>query len=258
MSESKPETIIETTTVENASLGTQENDTWHRQRKAQNREELIEAARALFMEQDFPRVAIKDVCERAGISRVTFYKHFQSIDELAFDVQMRALEQMAEWISAADLPNEDKETQRDGRLPESGSVSEPVLRSGAARLRRMLEAWSVYAASHPSDMRFILLFDLHYDAYPPEPALLEHYAAHIRGKKEQHFLIEALQAGTRDGSLQPDLDLRETGEFVFIAMMGLLQKLSLPGGKRPEPAGATERISRRFIDMILRSLQSEE
>lgn len=242
---------------ENTSIGVQTDDTWHRQRKAHNREELIEAARALFMEQDFPRVAIKDVCERAGISRVTFYKHFQSIDELAFEVQMRALEQMEEWITAADSPNEDEETQREERLQEEGSVPKPVLRSGAARLRRMLEAWSVYAASHQGDMRFILLFDLHYDAYPPEPALTERYDAHIRSKKEQHFLIGALQAGTRDGSLQSDLNLRETGEFVFTAMMGLLQMLSLPGGKRPESSDATERISRRFIDMILRSLQSE-
>lgn len=243
---------------ENTSIGVQVDDTWHRQRKARNREEMIEAARALFMEQDFPRVAIKDVCERAGISRVTFYKHFQSIDELAFEVQMRALEQMEKWITSADSPNEDEKTQLAGRLPEGGSVTEPVLPSGAARLRRMLETWSDYAAAHPGDMRFILLFDLHYDAYPPEPALTERYAAHIRSKKEQHFLIGALQAGTRDGSLQADLDLRETGEFVFTAMMGLLQKLSLPGGERPEPAGATERISRRFIDMILCSLQSQQ
>ncbi len=255
MSERKPETIKEAAAAEKVSPNTRENETWHRQRKAQNREELIEAARALFMEQDFPRVAIKDVCEQAGISRVTFYKHFQSIDELAFEVQMKALEQMEKWISAADATNEDEETQRDGRLPEDGTVPEPVLQSGAARLRRMLEAWSVYAASHRGDMRFVLLFDLHYDAYPPEPALTEHYDAHIRGKKEQHFLIGALQAGTRDGSLQPDLDLRETGEFVFTAMMGLLQMLSLPGSKRSEPSGATERISRRFIDMILRSLE---
>ena len=240
-----------------ASVDAQADDTWHRQRKAHNREELIEAARVLFSEQDFPRVAIKDVCERAGMSRVTFYKHFQSIDELAFEVQMRALERMEKWISAADVPNEDEETQLEGRLPESGTVTGPVLRSGAARLRRMLEAWSVYAASHQGDMRFILLFDLHYEAYPPEPALTERYDAHIRSKKEQHFLIGALQAGTRDGSLRPDLDLRETGEFVFIAMMGLLQKLSLPGGERPEPEGEAERITRRFIDMILRSLRPE-
>lgn len=255
MSERKPETVKEATAAEKASSGARENDTWHRQRKAHNREELIEAARVLFMEQDFPRVAIKDVCERAGISRVTFYKHFQSIDELAFEVQMRALERMEEWISAADVPNENEETRREGRLTQNGTVPEPVLRSGAARLRRMLEAWSLYAASHQGDMRFVLLFDLHYDAYPPEPALTERYDAHIRSKKEQHFLIGALQAGTRDGSLQPDLNLRETGEFVFTAMMGLLQMLSLPGGKRSETADATERISRRFIDMILYSLE---
>ncbi|OWA35965.1 hypothetical protein B9G55_08795 [Saccharibacillus sp. O16] len=218
-------------------------DTWHRQRKAQNREELIEAGRILFFERGFPHVAIKDVCEEAGISRVTYYKHFQSIDELAFEVQMRALEHMDACISSADV-NSGLEGDAQG-----------VSATGAERLERMLEAWSRYAADHREYMKFILLFDLHYDAYPPERSLLEGYHRFIQEKKEQHFLNGALKAGTEDGSLQSDLDHAETAEFVFTAMMGLLQKLSLPDHQGGNSGAASARIAQRFITMILGSLQ---
>ena len=235
------------------------SETWHQHRKHQNREDLIDAGRELFLQHGFPGISVKDVCERAGVSRVTYYKHFESIEDLVFAVQMRVLEHMSEFVQTMDNPQA----------------------NGASRLRQMLEAWSVYAAENKASMKFILLFDLHYDAYPPEQKLLDQYETFIRSKKEHHFLNAALEAGIRDGSLRTDLHLYETGEFVFTAMMGLLQKLSLTGGvtrtagnasgdAEPETLHAHEQvaanplmdaprqsISQRFIDMILSSLRNQ-
>lgn len=216
-------------------------ETWHQHRKQQNREDLIGAGQQLFLERGFPGVAVKDVCELAGVSRVTYYKHFESIEELVFEVQMRALEHMTDFVQAADDSHGD----------------------GASRLLRTLEVWSAYAADHKAHMRFILLFDLHYDAYPPERKLQERYQAFIQAKKEQHFLNGPLEAGIHDGSLRSDLHLYDTGEFIFTAMMGLLQKLSLTSEsderEAPAPAASAEAkhrsISRRFMDMILGSLR---
>lgn len=235
------------------------SETWHQHRKHQNHEDLIDAGRELFLRHGFPGIAVKDVCERAGVSRVTYYKHFESIEDLVFAVQMRALEHMSDFVQAADDPQA----------------------NGISRLRRMLEAWSLYAAENKAYMKFILLFDLHYDAYPPEQKLLDRYETFIRSKKEHHFLNAALETGIRDGSLRADLDLYETGEFVFTAMMGLLQKLSLTRGINPASGHANESaeaepphipeqapamtfihishqsISKRFIDMILGSLRNQ-
>lgn len=228
------------------------SETWHQHRKHRNHEDLIDAGRELFLKHGFPGITVKDVCEQAGVSRVTYYKHFESIEDLVFAVQMRALEHMSDFVQAADDPQAD----------------------GASRLQRMLEAWSAYAAENKAYMKFILLFDLHYDAYPPERKLLDRYEAFIRSKKEHHFLNAALEAGIRDGSLRTDLHMYETGEFVFTAMMGLLQKLSLTrvNGSaadtrtkaetrsvnvevRDDSESPRQEISRRFIDMILGSLR---
>ncbi|NGZ76354.1 TetR/AcrR family transcriptional regulator [Saccharibacillus alkalitolerans] len=217
-------------------------ETWHQNRKHRNRAELVAAGRTLFLRRAFPGVTVKDVCELAGISRVTYYKHFDSIDELAFEVQMEALEHMENFV---------KKTAAETRWAD-----------GASLLRAMLEAWSLYAARSRDYMKFILLFDLHYDAYPPEKALRERYRTFILEKKERHFLNDALEAGIRDGSLRRDLDLRETGEFIFTAMMGLLQKLSLAYVTDDDAGHETSddrhrSISRRLIDTILGSLRGE-
>ncbi|MDO3409986.1 TetR/AcrR family transcriptional regulator [Saccharibacillus sp. CPCC 101409] len=235
------------------------NETWHQYRKQQNREELIAAGRSLFLERGFPNVAVKDVCEQSGVSRVTFYKHFDSLDELIFEVQMEAMEHMANFVRETG-----RRTAEDPAVPEAQTPRAPSSAAGtdgASVLRAMLEAWTLYASVNRGYMKFILLFDLHYDAYPPERALQERYKTFIDERKADHFLNPALEAGLRDGSLHPDLDLKATSEFVFTAMMGLLQKLSLSPARREmdkeDARGQAEAaISRRFIDMILHSLKN--
>ncbi|CAM3364864.1 MULTISPECIES: TetR/AcrR family transcriptional regulator [Saccharibacillus] len=242
------------------------SETWHRQRKQHNREELIAAGRALFLKRGFAAVAVKDICEQAGVSRVTFYKHFESIDEVGFEVQMQALAQMAEQVraageqAAADSGGSAGPIGPIGPIGPGGPVEalpgERLLPAptGADRLRAMLLAWAAYAACNRDSMKFILLFDLHYDAYPPGDSLRERYGAFIAEQKERHFLNEALSAGIEDGSLRLDLDLRETGEFIFTAMMGLLQKLSLSAEDPYSPDSGSRRIAARFIGLILGSL----
>lgn len=239
------------------------SETWHRQRKQHNREELIAAGRALFLKRGFAAVAVKDICEQAGVSRVTFYKHFESIDEVGFEVQMQALAQMAEQVRAA---GEQTAAALGGSAEASGPGGPaearpgerlPPAPTGADYLRAMLLAWAAYAACNRDSMKYILLFDLHYDAYPPGDRLRERYGAFIAGQKERHFLNEALSAGIEDGSLRGDLDLRETGEFIFTAMMGLLQKLSLSAEDPYSPDSGSRKIAARFIGLILGSLLGE-
>lgn len=54
-----------------------------RQRKNdENRRALMEAATDLFGRYSFRDVTIDDICERAGLSKSTFYLHFKSKDDL--------------------------------------------------------------------------------------------------------------------------------------------------------------------------------
>ncbi|GJM71719.1 hypothetical protein HMSSN036_39350 [Paenibacillus macerans] len=102
-------------------------ENWHQTLKNKNREELIAAGKELFMKQSFLNVNIKDVCGRAGVSRVTFYKHFQSMDELIFEVQMELLESMTEFVQRT----------------AAGALN------GKEQLRSMLDAWIDLPGSIP-------------------------------------------------------------------------------------------------------------
>jgi AcrR family transcriptional regulator len=45
--------------------------------------EILAAARDLFWKHGFRRVSVKEICERAGVSKMTYYKHFPNKIELA-------------------------------------------------------------------------------------------------------------------------------------------------------------------------------
>lgn len=207
-------------------------ESWHKNLKNKHREALIAAGKSLFMKKSFLNVNIKEVCELAGVSRVTFYKHFRSMDELIFEVQMDVLEGMTGYLEGIGVE----------------------ARDGKAKLRLILEAWIDYARQHPDYLKFILLFDLYYEAYDSDHELKHRYEQFIVTKKERHFLTETLEAGLRDGSLQPGLHPLETGQFIFTAMMGLLQKISLVPAAEMAGESIDDPIPQRFVDMILQYL----
>lgn len=210
-------------------------ETWHNNLKTRNREDLIAAAKELFIRESFLKVNVKEICSLAGISRVTFYKHFQSIDELVFEVQVEILENMTGYVKKA----------------SSAGMS------GREMLVSMLNAWIEYGAAHPGCIRFILLFDLHYEAYEAGTALKTEYEAFIGREKEQHFLMNALEAGMKDGSLLQDPEPLETAHFIFTSMMALLQKMCMSAGQDGQKGQPEIRIARRFAGILIEHLSAD-
>ncbi|WP_305025172.1 TetR/AcrR family transcriptional regulator [Paenibacillus lacisoli] len=200
--------------------------------KNKHRDELMSAGKELFMRQSFLTVNIKDVCETAGISRVTFYKHFQSLDELILEVQMDLLRRMTAYVEQ----------------------SAPIEGRGKERLESMLNGWINFALDHPGYIRFILLFDLHYEAYISNRDLHERYQRFIREEKENVFLIDVLHAGVSDGSLQSGINVLETAYFIFTSMMGILQKMSLNRMDHIEEKLEHARMPQLLVTMLMQYL----
>lgn len=53
------------------------------------RENLLAAARSLFWKHGIRRVSIEEICRQAGVSRMTFYKHFRDKDGIIRDILER-------------------------------------------------------------------------------------------------------------------------------------------------------------------------
>ncbi|UQZ36813.1 TetR/AcrR family transcriptional regulator [Paenibacillus sp. PK3_47] len=207
-------------------------ENWHTNLKNKNREDIITAAKELFVKQSFLTVNIKEICTLAGISRVTFYKHFQTMNELVFEVQIEILEDMTGFVR---------------RAPSAGM-------NGKEMLSSMLKGWIDYASQHPGYIRFVLLFDLHYEAYGSTKELREQYEQFISREKERHFLLEALETGANDGSLKRDAEPVKTAQFIFTSMMALLQKMSLIPGSEQHSGLEEIKIADRFAGMLLQHL----
>ncbi len=76
-----------------------------RERKQQRaREQIVEAAFALFAERGFAEVTVSDIAERAEVGRTTFFRYFGDKQEVVFADEQHLLSRLAERQRA--LPDE--------------------------------------------------------------------------------------------------------------------------------------------------------
>lgn len=82
--------------------------------KSKKYREIITASRELFWKHGFRRVTIQEICDKAGVSKMTFYKYFPNKIELAktvFDIEVekgmeRVSQLMEEDISGEEMLKE--------------------------------------------------------------------------------------------------------------------------------------------------------
>lgn len=212
----------------------QANKNWHQQLKNQNRDELIEAGKQLFLKHGLLQVKIKDICAEANLSRVTFYKHFQSINELLLTIQMQLVESMTQHVGQAASP--------------SGS--------GREQLAAMLNAWVSFAKMNSDHIRFIQLFDINYELVHFQQELKDTYERFIQNGKENHFLLQALISGAADGSICNATPPLKLAQFIFTVMMGMLQKMFTH--RSHELHQLDDQMTRQLVDMLLHYAGNED
>ncbi|MCP2324368.1 AcrR family transcriptional regulator [Hamadaea flava] len=107
-----------------------------RARKQQRaRDEIIEAAYALFAERGYPVVTVADIADRAEVGRTTFFRYFGDKQEVVF-----ANEQ--DWLDDVTRRYRDASTGR-----------EPTLAQALVSLRDVAEAVSAAATKDPRRYR---------------------------------------------------------------------------------------------------------
>ena len=76
-----------------------ERQSYAERRKAQLREEIVEAAFGVFVERGYHQAGIAEIAERLGIGHGTFYRHFENkraiLDYVIDGVMARALRALA-------------------------------------------------------------------------------------------------------------------------------------------------------------------
>ena len=100
--------------------------------KSKKYEQIVDTAQELFMRYGIRRVTIEEICETAGVSKMTFYKHFKNkIDLALFILNKEFTEGVNRYknIMAQDIPYSEKAKEIIRmKLESSKDISQEMLK----------------------------------------------------------------------------------------------------------------------------------
>ena len=72
-------------------------------RVERTRNAILKAFKEMIIEEDFNDITIKDLAIRAGINRKTFYLHYESMDEILFDLSLEISDKIVAGLVKRDF-----------------------------------------------------------------------------------------------------------------------------------------------------------
>lgn len=159
------------------------------------REEIVEAALAQFHERGYNAAAVKDITDRAGVPKGSFYNHFASKEALA----IVALQRYGDGTRMPDLADKSVEPVRRIRA-HFEFLRDQTVGAGIAR-GCMLGNFGTEIADHSESIR---------------------EAVHQGFVGWAELLNAALTEGQQAGSVRADLDPAKTAQFLISAWEGTL------------------------------------
>lgn len=196
--------------------------------KADKRERILAAAKAVFAEKGFASAAIADIATRADIGKGTIYEYYKSKEELFFAV--------FEWFIARDAAAAKVDISVLGLSVSDRltALSETVVFQWAklkGEFTLVMEFWAASSSSQSRD-RF-------------RRAFRELYG-HYRG-----IVVALLQEGMDRGEYSQDL----APESIAAAVVGAWDAMFLQAWFDDD--FDLKRVSRDFIQVLIRGLQAE-
>lgn len=204
--------------------------TWHQQVKDSNRETLINKGRELFIKKKFNNVSLKEICEAASLSKVTFYKSFTSIDELVFAIQEGIFRDFDEFLK--------ENISREGR--------------GIDDLKSYLMALMLFSVKMPGSIQFIGYFDYIYRDDISDVSLRINYKKLLKQSFFVSFLHECIDKGIADGSIVIKQSISATVAFIIEIFMSMIQRATIKGHYLMQEHGVSlEDIREMTINSVL-------
>jgi AcrR family transcriptional regulator len=203
-----------------------------KKRKSKTRERIIRAARDVFMEMGIDKAFIKEIADRAGVSRPTVYRHFSSIYQLAVEVELLMFEEAFQGFKGLD-----------------GIETDSVF-----GFRRLHHAWLDVLIEHPAYIRYCINFDQVFSGSDFPEALRQEFrsrAANISSFRDMNRTLGRI--------LKPGIDPEDAIILLSESVMGIVQKMTV---NRFHPLWTEKyqvhRIAHLMLDLLLDGLCREE
>ncbi len=196
--------------------------------------EVIEVAKALFLEKGLSKTEMKEIAVQVGISRSTLYRMYSSKDVLAFAVAQIFLHEIF--------------TERDINISGKDANGYEIL---VQYIHQLIEE----LISHVEYLKYLLEFDQVFTGnYPDIPETQEYISFN---RKNRETLCRLINKGIADGSIKPGLDVGELELSIGNTVLAIAQRI-LPREKHYyEEYGMGREIVYNVMDMILSSIRQE-
>lgn len=148
--------------------------------KERRRAEILDAAETLYAKTGWDALTVDQVARSARLSRALVYVYFRDKEELLFAIGERAMRVMRDrFVKAA---------------------ASQVL--GLDKVEAIGRSYMSYAYEFPHYFDFCSRFQAHSAAVESGP---HEDACHVAGDEVKATVVQAIEAGIRDGSIRPDV-----------------------------------------------------
>jgi TetR/AcrR family transcriptional regulator len=173
-----------------------------RKREREKRKnDILDAAEAVFFTKGFDQATMDDVAERAELSKGTLYLYFRNKQLLNIGLTLRALQKLHEIF--------DRAVKR--------------ANTGIGKIRAIGEGYYHYATQHADYFKTIKQYEIaNLQLMTDEPLLRE---CHAIGQRVRQIVVDAIKAGMKDGTIRNDLNPVKIGLILEGQLTGLIQLL---------------------------------
>ena len=180
------------------------------QERQENREKrlqmILDMGRDLFISKGLARVSMKDIAEKAQISRATLYRYFPSKEDLALAIEQHLFRDLLQ------------PEYRRRILKAQGSGLEKV----SFHLDLVIASFKLF----PDYYKFTGAFD-HYFNFSQKPQKLATEMRRIFAEgDEEDPLLNFMKEGIQDGSIRSDLDPDMTTKTIDQTLLSLCQRIA--------------------------------
>lgn len=165
--------------------------------KSERKNTLMEAAFNLAVKNGMDKVTVVDIVNLAETSRVTFYKYFDSVFDIFWEIHRNILGEISVFL-------------KENISGENASE----------KIHSLIDLYKQLYFERFDDIRFTIFFD----CYHTHRADDENYLDYII---YSYFFDELINEGLQDGSIKESLSFRKKLAIQINAIWGLMQRLSV-------------------------------
>jgi|SRR5699024_2911662 len=168
--------------------------------KQQRRQDIVEAAERVIASQGFDAATMIEIAEEAELSKGTLYLYFQSKDELYMAICKRGSQLLVDEF--AEL--------------FSGSYT------GIELIQKMGENYLRFVTDHPLYFDAFAYYESLRDIDELEKSNIVQ-ACEENQHKVMNFMVQAIQIGMQDGTIDDTYDLQELAILIWASTRGITQ-----------------------------------